>query len=194
MIMNGNQTMERSSPPPLCSSQPQETSGLADMSGTAKGTGEMDPRIDIERRRHSQPLPQTYSRSRAARQASRSSTNPPSASPEGPAPGTSILIKREPVSDDTAIRHHRPPPNTTARRNSDSNLEESTAGASSSSKGYQIGALIDIPPMAAPLNRASRTSSLSSSLSSFRFGGSLSQLWASQISLSGKINNMKSTG
>jgi len=101
-----------------------------------------------------------------------------------------ILVKQEPLGEDTSsIPHHH---HHTTRRNSDSNLEESTA--TSSSKSYQISALIDIPPMGTPLNRASRTSSFSSSLSSFRFGGSLSQLWASQISLSGKINNMKSTG
>lgn len=81
------------------------------------------------------------------------------------------------------------------------NISVSSAGASgagvssSSSKSspYPVSALIDVP-MITPLNRSSRTSSLSSSLSSFRFGGSLSQLWASQISLSGKISNMKSTG
>ena len=97
-----------------------------------------------------------------------------------------VRIKQEPMTEDTST-HHLPH---STRRNSDSNLEEAV---SSSSKSYQINALIDVPPMAPALNRASRTSSLSSSLSSFRFGGSLSQLWASQISL-GKINNMKSTG
>ena len=57
---------------------------------------------------------------------------------------------------------------------------------------YPINALIDMP---GSLNRGSRTSSLSSSLSSFRFGGSLSQLWAASLnSLSGKVPNMKSTG
>lgn len=52
---------------------------------------------------------------------------------------------------------------------------------------YSLNALIDVPA-----SHSSRTSSLSSSLSSFRFGGSLSHLWASQLSLS-KVN-MKSTG
>lgn len=58
---------------------------------------------------------------------------------------------------------------------------------------YPVQALVDIP-MNAPLTRSSRTSSLSSSLSSFRFGGSLSQLWASQMSLTARMPNMKSTG
>ena len=57
---------------------------------------------------------------------------------------------------------------------------------------YAINALIDIPNS---LTRSSRTSSLSSSLSSFKFGGSLSQLWATSLSsLSRKVPNMKSTG
>lgn len=138
----------------------------------------------------------SYSRSRAARHATRSSTSspPPSSSSSSDARLREVLVKLEPTSaaDDSALHRHHHHTATQARRNSDSNLEETTA--SSSSKSYQISALIDIPPMAPPLNRASRTSSLNSSLSSFRFGGSLSQLWASQISLSGKINNMKSTG
>ncbi len=79
------------------------------------------------------------------------------------------------------------------RSNSDSRVDEagtSTGGGSNSS--YQISALIDVPTS---LTRSSRTSSLSSSLSSFRFGGSLSTLWASQLSLSGaRVPNMKSTG
>lgn len=61
-------------------------------------------------------------------------------------------------------------------------------GSSRVDKGsYSLSALIDVPN-----SHSSRTSSLSSSLSSFRFGGSLSQIWASQLSLS-KVN-MKSTG
>ena len=145
------------------------------------------------RRRASHDAHLTYSRSRAARHANRSSVSsppPPSSSNSDIRLPPDILVKREPpstVGDDPPLHRH-------ARRNSDSTLEETGGGAPSSSKSYQISALIDIPPMAPPLNRASRTSSLSSSLSSFRFGGSLSQLWASQISLSGKINNMKSTG
>lgn len=145
------------------------------------------------RGRRSQDLTTSYSISRATRQASRYSSNtlsPSSSVADTPLP-TDIMIKREPLGDDTAVPSHHHP-RSTARRNSDSTLEETTTSASS--KSYQISALIDIPPMAPPLNRASRTSSLSSSLSSFRFGGSLSQLWASQISLSSKINNMKSTG
>ena len=55
---------------------------------------------------------------------------------------------------------------------------------------YPINALIDAP---ASLGRGSRTSSLSSSISSFRFGGSLNKIWASQLSLSNRVN-MKSTG
>lgn len=150
------------------------------------------------RRRSSHDAHLSYSRSRAARHVARSSTSspPPSSSSSSDVRlPQEVLVKREPTSaadDSTLHRHHTHTTATQARRNSDSNLEETAA--SSSSKSYQISALIDIPPMAPPLNRASRTSSLSSSLSSFRFGGSLSQLWASQISLSGKINNMKSTG
>lgn len=153
-----------------------------------------------DRRRSSHDAQLSYSRSRAARHATRSSTSsspPPTSVVDARLP-TDVTVKQEPTSaaDDSALLRHNFSTATTttaqARRNSDSNLEETTA--SSSSKSYQISALIDIPPMAPPLNRASRTSSLSSSLSSFRFGGSLSQLWASQISLSGKINNMKSTG
>lgn len=53
---------------------------------------------------------------------------------------------------------------------------------------YSINALIDVP------NSLSRTSSLSSSLSSFRFGGSLSQLWATSLSSLRKMPSMKSTG
>ena len=65
------------------------------------------------------------------------------------------------------------------------------SGDNNKSHPYSINALIDIPS----LNKSSRTSSLSSSLSSFRFGGSLSQIWATSLSsLSGKLNNMKSTG
>lgn len=101
---------------------------------------------------------------------------------------TPVKIKREPLSDDV-------PRQSCARRNSSSKLEETSGAASSSSvkNPYPISALIDVP-IITPLNRSSRTSSLSSSLSSFRFGGSLNQLWASQLSLSGKMPNMKSTG
>ena len=78
-----------------------------------------------------------------------------------------------------------------ARRSSDSKIEET-----STKNNYPINALIDVP-VPTSLSRSSRTSSLSSSLSSFRFGGSLSTLWASQLSLSGaRISgpSMKSTG
>ena len=112
-----------------------------------------------------------------------------SPTPTGMAAGTtaretegSMDIKQEPmVTEDVVL------PNCT-RRNSDSNVEDMTSAAKNS---YPISALIDVPTS---LTRSSRTSSLSSSLSSFRFGGSLSHLWASQLSLSGKIPNMKSTG
>ena len=111
--------------------------------------------------------------------------------------GAPIEIKREPEEGPSVLQN-------CGRRHSDSSsnadavsaaTNASTAAAASSSKNspYPVSALIDVP-MITPLNRSSRTSSLSSSLSSFRFGGSLSQLWASQISLSGKISNMKSTG
>ena len=75
-------------------------------------------------------------------------------------------------------------------------LSSSSTATGSKNSPYPVSALIDVP-IITPLNRSSRTSSLSSSLSSFRFGGSLSQLWASQISLSGnlpKVSYMKSTG
>ena len=147
-------------------------------------------------RRRSHELATSYSISHANRQTppfNSSASTPSGSNTDGKL--KDVVIKREPLGGEETPAvppsHHH-----TARRNSDSTLEESTTASSSScSKSYQISALIDIPPMAPPLNRASRTSSLSSSLSSFRFGGSLSQLWASQISLaSGKINNMKSTG
>ena len=96
-----------------------------------------------------------------------------------------VDVKEEPLADDTNTHHSC----ARTRRNSDSTIEES----SSSKNPYPINALIDVP---SSLTRSSRTSSLSSSLSSFRFGGSLSTLWASQMSLSGKVPNpnMKSTG
>ncbi len=161
-------------------------------SSLEKGTSSSDPDIHQSVGQHcGDPLEQrllrkrkshdSYSRSRTVRHVSQSSSTVPEDSPP-----SSIRVKCEPLGDDPSPVH----PGTTTRRNSDSNIEETGL----SSKSYQINALIDVPPMAPPLNRASRTSSLSSSLSSFRFGGSLSQLWASQISLSGRINNMKSTG
>jgi hypothetical protein len=132
--------------------------------------------------------------------------------------GAPIEIKREPPEDSCTVITSTSSTSggmihgsgcSSGRRHSDSsssvdavsavansNISISGAVASSSSSKsspYPVSALIDVP-MITPLNRSSRTSSLSSSLSSFRFGGSLSQLWASQISLSGKISNMKSTG
>lgn len=186
-----------SSPPSPSPSQLQRESSLDKTSSSSDPnlhqSVSMESLNDAESlgRRSDPHIAHSYSRSRAARQASRSITNTQSPTAEGGLP-KDVLVKREPLGDDTSIPHHHHHSAVTTRRNSDSNLEETAAG--SSSKSYQISALIDIPPMAPPLNRASRTSSLSSSLSSFRFGGSLSQLWASQISLSGKINNMKSTG
>lgn len=80
-------------------------------------------------------------------------------------------------------------------RNASKDSSGSTASNSSESDNkisYPVSALIDLP---GSLTRGSRTSSLSSSLSTVRFGGSLSQLWAASLSsLSGKLNNMKSTG
>lgn len=71
------------------------------------------------------------------------------------------------------------------------NEDLTSSSTEEKSHPYSINALIDVPS----LTRSSRTSSLSSSLSSFRFGGSLSQIWATSLnSLSGKLNNMKSTG
>jgi len=129
----------------------------------------------------------SYSRSRVARQATRFSPTALSAALAGEsALQGCVRVKREP--EDVAV----PSSNLlhSARRNSDSNLEESV---SSASKSYQISALIDVPPMVSALNRASRTSSLSSSISSIRFGGSLNQLWPPTLSV-GKVNDMKSTG
>lgn len=97
-----------------------------------------------------------------------------------------VDVKEEPTADETEAHHSC----ARTRRNSDSKVEES----SSSKNSYPISALIDAPTS---LTRSSRTSSLSSSLSSFRFGGSLNTLWAaSQMNLSGKVPNpsMKSTG
>ena len=94
----------------------------------------------------------------------------------------SVDIKRESMVTEEVVL-----PNCT-RRNSDSNVEEVSSSAAKNC--YPINALIDVPTS---LTRSSRTSSLSSSLSSFRFGGSLSQRWASQLSLS-KLPNIKSTG
>ncbi len=118
--------------------------------------------------------------------------------------GAPIEIKREPEDGGTTNVVQ----SCGGRRHSDSSSSKDAAAAAaaasvsvtaaastSKSSPYPVSALVDVPvPMITPLNRSSRTSSLSSSLSSFRFGGSLSQLWASQISLSGKISNMKSTG
>ena len=92
----------------------------------------------------------------------------------------SVLVKREGSSENVSC---------SKRRRSDTSLEDEEPRPAASS--YPINALIDIP---GGLTRASRTSSLSSSLSSFRFGGSLSQLWAASLSSLSKIPNMKSTG
>ena len=111
----------------------------------------------------------------------------------GAAAAMEVEVKREPEEGASIVQ-------SCGRRHSDSNNSVDASSATnistttaSKNSPYPVSALIDVP-MITPLNRSSRTSSLSSSLSSFRFGGSLSQLWASQISLSGKIPNMKSTG
>ena len=108
-----------------------------------------------------------------------------------------IEIKREPEETNSVLscgRRHSDSSNCADVGASATNISlGSTTAAASKNSPYPVSALIDVP-LITPLNRSSRTSSLSSSLSSFRFGGSLSQLWASQISLSGKISNMKSTG
>lgn len=116
-----------------------------------------------------------------------------------------------PVILDPACKHSSPPPSLSqhAGESSEQSLQIKQENTSSEEKqsctqrtnpsssgdtqaSYPINALIDMP---GSLNRGSRTSSLNSSLSSFRFGGSLSQLWAASLSsLSGKVPNMKSTG
>lgn len=76
-------------------------------------------------------------------------------------------------------------------KSADAVAKDTSVFSSSNVNPYPINALIDVPTS---LSRGSRTSSLSSSISSFRFGGSLNKLWAaSQLSLSNKVN-MKSTG
>ena len=195
---------EKASSPPS-SSSPQTYTGHGSRSTRVildKSTSSSDPEIHrrnsigdvnnddiISRRRQSHDMVSSHSFSQPQRHVSQSDSN--TASSEIGLP-KDIRVKHEPLGDDPPLH------SVTTRRNSDSNLDEAAglSSSSSSSKSYQISALIDVPPppMNQQLNKASRTSSLSSSLSSFRFGGSLSQLWASQISLSGKINNMKSTG
>lgn len=97
---------------------------------------------------------------------------------------SSSSIKREPkVSEDSFT-------SCTARPKSADAVADDSSAFPSSANPYPINALIDAPTS---LSRCSRTSSLSSSISSFRFGGSLNKLWASQLSLSNKLN-MKSTG
>ena len=93
-------------------------------------------------------------------------------------------VKREPSAtavNDSAYTCSRP-------KSADAVAKETSF--SGGGNPYPINALIDVP---ASLGHGSRTSSLSSSISSFRFGGSLNKLWASQLSLSNKVN-MKSTG
>lgn len=96
-----------------------------------------------------------------------------------------IKVKRETTEEESL--------QSCTRSNSDSRVDEAGTSTGGGVKGsYQISALIDVPTS---LTRSSRTSSLSSSLSSFRFGGSLNTLWASQLPHPGaKIHNMKSTG
>lgn len=92
-------------------------------------------------------------------------------------------IKREPMATEDSF------PSCDRPKSADAVTEEGSAFQSSNNP-YPINALIDAPTS---LGRGSRTSSLSSSISSFRFGGSLNKLWASHLSLSSKVN-MKSTG
>ena len=92
-------------------------------------------------------------------------------------------IKHEPATSEDSF------PSCTRPKSADAIADESLA-FSSGKNPYPINALIDAPTS---LSHTSRTSSLSSSISSFRFGGSLNKLWASQLSLSNKVN-MKSTG
>ncbi len=135
---------------------------------------------------HDMDIASSYTRSRAARQATRFGGN----SLENSMLQGGMRIKREPedgasAAGPTHLLH-------SVRRNSESNLEEAV---NSSSKSYQISALIDVPPMVSALNRASRTSSPCSSISSIRFGGSLNQLNCLPPHISiGKIHDMKSTG
>lgn len=109
---------------------------------------------------------------------------------------TAVTLKNNKVfqSGLPLIRHHDTPTLlTSVKTESDlSNCKVSDSVPQECKLSYPINALIDVP---GSLNRGSRTSSLSSSLSSFRFGGSLSQLWATSLSsLSNKVNSMKSTG
>ena len=117
-----------------------------------------------------------------------------------------------PVILETGCKHSSPPPslsqhagesseqslqikqesNSTEEKQSCTQRTTNPSSSGDTQASYPINALIDMP---GSLNRGSRTSSLNSSLSSFRFGGSLSQLWAASLSsLSGKVPNMKSTG
>ena len=97
---------------------------------------------------------------------------------------TSSDVKQESVgtADNAELTCSRP-------KSADAVAKETTS-FSGGGNPYPINALIDVP---VSLARGSRTSSLSSSISSFRFGGSLNRIWASQLSLSNKVN-MKSTG
>ena len=185
-------------------------SSLSSSSNTERLNQRMDPEQGSIGRKRPAPIDTVASNSDSASrdvawQAARFSSTPGSSSPSSSnlVDDRSLLrdvrVKMEPLTEDTPTLHHphstrRSSDPQSTRRSSDSNLEEV---GSSSSRSYQVSALIDAPPMTAALNKASRTSSLSSSISSFRFGGSLSQLWASQLSSQislGKINNMKSTG
>lgn len=103
-----------------------------------------------------------------------------------------------PTSPEQRTSHTPPPPSNSSPCHPSVKKELESSGCmhaevdQDSKRSYPINALIDVP---GSLNRGSRTSSLSSSLSSFRFGGSLSQIWATSLSsLSGKLHNMKSTG
>ena len=113
------------------------------------------------------------------------SSSSPAATP-GALVEDSSSVKMEPARDKLCQHRHRH--SSSSRKKS---LDASSSKSEESKNPYSLNALIDVP---ASLAGNSRTSSLSSSLSSFRFGGSLNQLWASQLSLSAKMPNMKSTG
>ena len=107
-----------------------------------------------------------------------------------PSPPPPSLSQRAGESSEQSLQIKQE--NTTTEEKQSCTQRTSPSSSGDTQASYPINALIDMP---GSLNRGSRTSSLNSSLSSFRFGGSLSQLWAASLSsLSGKVPNMKSTG
>ena len=111
------------------------------------------------------------------------SSSSPAATP-GALVEDSSSVKMEPARDKLCQHRHRHSSSSSRKKSRDA----SSSKSEESKNPYSLNALIDVP---ASLTGNSRTSS---SLSSFRFGGSLNQLWASQLSLSAKMPNMKSTG